>query len=154
MISALRGLGPNHQEAPVTSIPRPVPTVCEHRGCANEPDLGKPFCSAHVGALPYARAVELEHEARERELSLAMQGRVEAVDPYGSRSRDLVAHLRREGKAVCFANLVEPLDVDQRGGIAAVKAYVSALERAGIVRVWRDEGKDRDGIATWVEVIA
>lgn len=105
-------------------------THCDEEGCKRATREGKPYCSEHVGRLPYVQAlVEQIAEKEAEEAQVAKRG-VRAVDPYGLTAREVLLTLWVNGERT-VARLSRELNID----FETVKLYVRCLERNGFVNV-------------------
>lgn len=109
---------------------RKKPRHCERADCSEATREGKPYCSDHVGELPYVQAVQARIAAREQEHDAVARRGARAVDPYGPTARDILLSLWiNEERTV--ARLARELNLD----FQMVQHYVKRLARAKLIEL-------------------
>ncbi len=90
----------------------------------------KPYCIEHLESLPYVQDLQAQLLQREQEeLAAAGKKAWRAVDPEGSRAREIIDQL-----AVRGAQTPKRLAITVEIRPNSLENYLSALERAGLVR--------------------
>lgn len=112
--------------APQQRIEASVCGLCGHRTTER-----KPLCSDHVHLLPHARQVIAELADREREEALVAAQGESAVDPFGSRAREILTALAVLG-ARATRRLRIDVDLEEED---VLEGYLRRLEREGLVEL-------------------
>jgi len=108
----------------------PAREVCRVQGCGHVTTERKPYCIDHLDQLPYVRELQAHLASREAEESAAASRKGwRAVDPSGSRAREIIDQLAVKGaqtpKRLAITVELRPISLEN---------YLGALERAGLVK--------------------
>lgn len=111
---------------------RPVPAreLCRVQGCGHSTTERKPYCIDHLDRLPYVQELReaLVHRDSEEAAAASRKG-WRAVDPTGSRAREIIDQLAVKG-----AQTPKRLAITVEIRPTSLENYLSALERAGLVK--------------------
>jgi hypothetical protein len=111
---------------------RPVPAreACHVPGCGHPTTERKPYCIDHIDRLPYVKELQAQLAHRDAEEVAATSRRGwRAVDPTGSRAREIIDQLAVKG-AQTPKRLAITVEIQPN----SLESYLGALERAGLVR--------------------
>jgi hypothetical protein len=109
-------------------------TARQCRICGKNTSELKPYCMTHVAHHEHAAEVAAELKRRKDEIRLAIKGEVAHILTTGTVAEDVIRVVVSEGvSGATHDKIVRSTNMP----LTAVKAYVSALKRAGLVRVTR-----------------
>ena len=111
---------------------RPVPAreVCRVQGCGHVTTERKPYCIDHLDRLPYVRELQAQLSSRDaEEVAATSRKGWRAVDPTGSRAREIIDQLAVKG-----AQTPKRLAITVELRPNSLENYLGALERAGLVK--------------------
>lgn len=104
--------------------------------CGTPTCCRKLVCERHIFELPYPASLAREALERDEELRHAARGRLERIDVDGGRAREILAFLDMTGER-SIGSLVHELDFTGarfgKSPMQLLRAYIDALERAGLV---------------------
>ena len=110
--------------------PAPAREVCRVQGCGHVTTERKPYCIDHLDRLPYVRELQAQLSSRDaEEVAAASRKGWRAVDPDGSRAREIIDQLAVKG-----AQTPKRLAITVELRPNSLENYLSALERAGLVK--------------------
>ena len=110
--------------------PAPAREVCRVQGCGHVTTERKPYCIDHLDRLPYVRELQAQLSSRDaEEVAAASRKGWRAVDPDGSRAREIIDQLAVKG-AQTPKRLA--ITVELRPG--SLENYLGALEKAGYIK--------------------
>jgi hypothetical protein len=111
---------------------RPIPAreVCRVQGCGHVTTERKPYCIEHLDRLPYVRELQAQLCSRDAEEEAAASRKGwRAVDPGGSRAREIIDQLAVKG-----AQTPKRLAITVELQPTSLENYLGALERAGFIK--------------------
>ena len=114
---------------------RVYPVRCEHGACDKATREGKPYCSKHLEAMPYAAEVIRREQANGEEIAQAKRGRWKEIDVNGVLAQDALRLILQSGQA-SVGKISRDVTRDKR----AATSYIRALKKAGLVRTKKIRG--------------
>jgi len=131
MSRSAKRISMRNRRRPRTSGRRLVPAreVCRAQGCGHVTTERKPYCIDHLDQLPYVRELQAQLSNRDAE-EQAATSRIgwRAVDPTGSRAREIIDQLAVKG-----AQTPRRLAITVELRPTSLENYLGALERAGLI---------------------
>jgi len=103
---------------------------CHAPGCGHPTTERKPYCIIHLDRLPYVKDLQAQLAEREaEEVAAGARKGWKAVDPTGSRAKEIVDQLAVKG-----AQTPKRLAITVEMRPSSLESYLAALERAGLVK--------------------
>lgn len=107
---------------------------CELDGCRKATTGRKPYCTDHLGEMPYVQELEQELARRDDEWARVLSRGTREVDPQGTTAQELLMYLKVHGKRT-----VRRMAKDLSMEMELLTPYVNALRRWGWVRVSKNK---------------
>jgi hypothetical protein len=107
---------------------------CELNGCKKATTGRKPFCTDHLGQMPYVQGLQEEILRREDEWDRVLRRGAREVDPTGTTAHELIQYLKVHSERT-IRRMAKDLSMD----LELLTPYVNALRRLGWVRVTKNK---------------